>query len=233
MKNGKNRTKLANQVSKQKANGESGRFGHLHREESTETLEMSGGSVKHKFAEAAQEVFGGAWNNIDEPEYSQDLASVSVRLPFGGWARIGYGFDDQKFAGYFEDETPISEKDCEKLLESVYPISDSYTMRFQTSRNISEEERSHISKLVGACWVLSGRSEGCSWPEQAGTDNSFTIYADSTKSSGYPPAKVVSYLGQYMAEGTPPRPSKGNTRWAEAFPDPDLKVEIYFNSPVS
>lgn len=161
---------------------------------------------------------------------AEDVAGIeSGAIPLGADERIANG---EVFDKVYDAELGMMfhRADSDK---GIYPISDCYTMRFQTSRDITEDERSHISKLVGACWVLSGTSEGCDWPEQAGTDNSFTIYADSTKSSGYPPAKVVDYLGQYMAEGTPMRPRKGNTRWTEAFPDPDLKVEIYFDSRVT
>lgn len=113
-----------------------------------------------------------------------------------------------------------------------YPVSDVYGMRLQTPRALSEDEQSHLAGLVGYAWSMGGRGEGCSLPYSTGTDNAFVIGADSTKSRGDAPGKVVEMLETFMAEGTPARKTKGMTRLVEAFPDQSVKAELYFDCRV-
>lgn len=160
---------------------------------------------------------------------AEDVAGIeSGAIPLGGDERIANGEVFDKV--YDEQDGTVWNR---VALGKTYPIDDVYGMRIQTSRPLNEDEQNHLGGLIGYAWATGGRGEGCSSPVQGATENVFHIGADSTKSRGDAPGKVVDMLETYFAEGSPQRKTKGMTRLVDAFPDQDVKVEVYFDSRVT
>lgn len=165
----------------------------------------------------------------DEKRYMspEQIAGIEAgTIPLGDDPRVAAG---EIFDTIYDPEDNVI---WNRTSEHSYATNDVYGMRFQTSRPLTEDEQRHLAGCVGYAWAMGGYGEGCSDPYPGATDNAFTIGADSTKSRGDSPGKVVEHLRTFMSEGSPQRKTKDMTRLIEAFPDPDVTVEIYFDSPV-
>lgn len=120
--------------------------------------------------------------------------------------------------------------------DGVFP-GEFYTMRFQADRKLTPEEIQQFAGLVGYTYrsTVAGERLDSAKPD---TDYSFTIFADSTKSSrddvGMALEKFEEDLPAAIRDGSPVRKTNQSgegtkgTRLVEGFGE--IKFEIYYDS---
>lgn len=112
-----------------------------------------------------------------------------------------------------------------------------YSMRFQANRPLSDEESNHLAQLIGYQYRSTVRGESMGDPERD-TPYSFVMSADTTKTSsddlGMALERFEDGLNGTVQEGSPVRTTNRSgpkgTRLVDGFNDPDLKIEIYYDS---
>lgn len=119
--------------------------------------------------------------------------------------------------------------------DGVFPGTP-YSMRFQANRPISDEEMNHLSQLIGYQYRATVRGESMGTPERD-TPYSFTVYADTTKSSsddlGHAMEKFETGLNDIIQNGSPVRTTDrsgpAGTRLVDGFNDSNLGLETYYD----
>jgi len=121
-----------------------------------------------------------------------------------------------------------------KLDEGIYNWEYD-TMLIKASRPISDDEMRHLAGLVGYAYsVLAG--EGVDWPDRVSED-SFTLFADSTKSRNSDFSAFYDNLNSIIAEGSPIRKTnragEGTKGTRKVNGMPDVTVDLYLDEVFS
>lgn len=120
--------------------------------------------------------------------------------------------------------------------EGVYP-NEPYAMRIQANRPLREEEKLQMAGLLGYAYAAQVRGEGFSMPA-SDSPYSFIVDVDTTKSRsddlGAAMGRFEKDIPRMLLEGSPARktPLKGpiGSRAVEGFNEPDLSIEVYYDS---
>lgn len=138
--------------------------------------------------------------------------------------------DPRLQAGEVFDRVTAEDQTFVRASVSDYP-QDTQAIRFQANRPLTDGEAYALSGAVGYANRAAIGGEPLDDPQQGpsrDTPYSFIAHIDTNKGRQGDFGKFEAMIPDIIANGSPIRPTKGNTRAIEAFGDTDLKLEIYY-----